>query len=329
MTPNVTPLDHWLSDATRGLSPESAARVRAEIQQHYDSACEAGSDAIAALGNPRAANRAYRKVLLTEREAMLAPALTQPKRPSFQRILLSATLLTALVWWQTGKPLGPGFQPISIVIFCTVPLRWFLPLTTLERSRIYFHVHVLRSIVVVGLAWWYQGWIGALLLGVLCFLFDYFSNYRRLLIFRKLAAGQTYSLLPEEPKLTHAEAIHLNALRKGYGTAENVSVTALFVMLAGMAVWMPATFAPMAIWTAAGYLTRRTLPIYTEARSRWLRIARWTTMVVAAVLPSLYGARAPWIGAGLLALFFVLLDMRGISLRRKLPVSEWPKRLYW
>ena len=55
--------------ATRGLSAESAAQVRAEIQQHYDSACEAGDDAIAALGDPRAANRAYRKVLLTEQEA--------------------------------------------------------------------------------------------------------------------------------------------------------------------------------------------------------------------------------------------------------------------
>jgi hypothetical protein len=149
------------------------------------------------------------------------------------------------------------------------------------------------------------------------------------LFFRKLAAGQTYSLLPEEPKLTHLEAIHLRTIRKGGGAVENVSVTMFFVMLAGMAVWMPATFAPMAIWTAAGYVTRRTLPIYTEERSRWLRIARWTTMVVAAVLPPLYGARAPWIGAFLLAWFFVLLDMPGISLRRKLPVAEWPKRLYW
>ena len=45
MTPNATPLEKWLSDATRGLSAESAAQVREEIQQHYDSACEAGGDA--------------------------------------------------------------------------------------------------------------------------------------------------------------------------------------------------------------------------------------------------------------------------------------------
>jgi hypothetical protein len=52
-------------------------------------------------------------------------------------------------------------------------------------------------------------------------------------------------------------------------------------------------------------------------------------MVVAAVLPPLYGARMPWSGALYIAFFFALFDIRSISLRRKLPVSEWRKRLYW
>lgn len=324
----MTPLEQWISGATRGLSAESAARVREEIQQHYDSACEAGGDALAALGDPRTANRAYRKVLLTEQEALLAPALTQPKRPGAQRILLSATLLAALVWLQVGKQHAPGFWPIGIAIFWTVPLRWFLPLTTLERSRIYFYVHVLRSIAVVGVAWWYEGWMGALLLGVLCFLFDYFSNYRRLLIFRKLAAGQSYSLLPEEPQLTHLEAIWLRTLEKG-SPHENVSVAVLFLMLTAMAVWQPATFSPMAVWMAAGFLAGRTLPIYTEQRSRWFRIAKWTAMGAAAVLPVALGARVPEISPVFLTFFFYLFDVKSISLRRKLPVAEWPKRLYW
>jgi hypothetical protein len=325
----VTPLEQWLSDATRGLSVESAARVREEIQQHYDSAREAGSDALAALGNPRTANRAYRKVLLTEQEAMLAPSLTQPKPPNLSRILLGSAPLVALVWWLSGKHHGPGFWPIMIAIFSTIPFGWIFPPTTLERSRIHVYVNGARDILVVGMAWWYQGWIGALSLGAVCVGLDYVFTYRRLSIFRKLAAGQTWSLLPEEPQLTHLEAIYLNTLRKGGGAAENVPVTFLFVMLAAMTVWMPGIFAPMAIWTASGYVTRRALPIYTEERGRWLRIARWTTMVVAAVLPPLYGARMPWLGAVLLAWFFVLLDMPGISLRRKLPVADWPKRLYW
>jgi hypothetical protein len=121
----------------------------------------------------------------------------------------------------------------------------------------------------------------------------------------------------------------LNTLRKGGGAAENVPISLLFVSLATMTFWMPATFAPMVIWTVAGYLARRALPIYTEERSRWWRIAKWTTMVTAAVLPALYGARAPWSGAIFLGFFFVIFDLSSISLRRKLPVSQWPKRLYW
>jgi len=329
VTPKLSPLDQWLSDATRGLSAESAARVCEEIQQHYDSACEAGGDALAALGNPRTDNRAYRRVLLTDQEALLAPSLTQPRRPNLRRILLGSAPLAALVWWSSGKQHGPGFWPLMIAIFCTLPLAWFVPPTTLERSRIHVYVSGVRSLLVVAIFGWYYGWIGALPVSAVIFLLEYFFTYRRLLLFRKLAAGQTYSLLPEEPQLTHLEAIYLNTLRKGGGAAENIPVTILFVMLAAMTFWMPATFAPMAIWTAAGYLTRRVLPIYTEERSRWLRIARWSTMVVAAVLPPLYGARAPWIGAFLLAWFFLVLDKPSISLRRKLPVTEWPKRLYW
>ncbi len=211
----MTPVEQWLSDATRGLSAESAAQVRAEIQQHYDSACEAGDDAIAALGDPRAANRAYRKVLLTEQEAMMAPVLTQPRRSSPLKILLRATLMAPVVWSLAPKHYVAGFWPLTIAIFCILPLAWFFPVTTLERSRIDIYLHGARGLLVVAIAWWYQGWIVALPVGAVCFLLDYLVNYRRLSIFRKLAAGQTYGLLPGEPQLTHLEAICLRALRTG------------------------------------------------------------------------------------------------------------------
>ena len=328
-----TSLEQWLTDATRGLSVESTARVREEIQQHYESASEAGTDALAALGNPRTANRAYRKVLLTEQEALLAPALTRPKQPNFSHVLLSSALVAALLWWQMSKEMDRGSLAITLGLLCTIPFSWIFPPTTLERSRIYVCFQAVRNIVVLAILGWYHSRIALLPLVPVFFWSDFFFSYRRLSIFRKLAAGQTYSLLPEEPQLTHAEAIYLDTLRKGGWTADNVPLAVLLVILAGMTVWMPATFAPafapMLIWTAATYVARRTLPIYTEARSRWMRIVRWTTMVVAAVLPPLYGSRTPWIGAGLLAMLFVLLDMRGIPLRRKLPVAQWPKRLYW
>jgi len=85
----------------------------------------------------------------------------------------------------------------------------------------------------------------------------------------------------------------------------------------------------MAVFVVAGHLTRRSVPFRTEERSRRFRIAKWTAMVVAALLPVLLRARIPWDGAFILALLFVLFDLRSISIRRKLPVAQWPKRLYW
>lgn len=82
MTPDMTALDTWLARATRQLSADSAAQVRAEIAQHYESAredaiasgaaaAEADRAAVAALGDPRAANSQYREILITKSEARL------------------------------------------------------------------------------------------------------------------------------------------------------------------------------------------------------------------------------------------------------------------
>ena len=75
-------LEAWLAIANRGLSAESAAEVRTEIGAHYEDAyeeatargshaAEAERTAVAALGSPWSANREYRRVLLTAREAKL------------------------------------------------------------------------------------------------------------------------------------------------------------------------------------------------------------------------------------------------------------------
>lgn len=76
----MTGLEQWLNRATRHLSKDSAAQVRTEIQQHFESAreaaiCEGASAdaadlrALTALGDPKTANCQYRKVLLTSAEA--------------------------------------------------------------------------------------------------------------------------------------------------------------------------------------------------------------------------------------------------------------------
>jgi hypothetical protein len=85
----------------------------------------------------------------------------------------------------------------------------------------------------------------------------------------------------------------------------------------------------MTICLIAGFVAQRTLPIYTEERSRLFRTAKWTAMAVAAALPVLYGARIPLAGAIWMLFLFWLFDLKAISVRRKLPVAEWPKRLYW
>jgi hypothetical protein len=82
MTHSMTALDTWLARATRQLSADSAAQVRTEIEQHYESAREdairtgatadeADRSAVSALGDPRAANRQYREALITRSEASL------------------------------------------------------------------------------------------------------------------------------------------------------------------------------------------------------------------------------------------------------------------
>lgn len=82
MSQNMTGLDGWLRQATHHLAHDSAAQVRTEIQQHYESAredaiaagatpAEADRSALTALGDAKTANRQYRRVLLTRSEARL------------------------------------------------------------------------------------------------------------------------------------------------------------------------------------------------------------------------------------------------------------------
>ena len=76
----MTALDLWLKQATRRLSRDSAAQVRAEIWEHYEAARDAAihngasseqADLLAVrdLGDAKEANCQYRKVLLTSGEA--------------------------------------------------------------------------------------------------------------------------------------------------------------------------------------------------------------------------------------------------------------------
>jgi hypothetical protein len=174
MTPDMTQstsaaLDSWLARATRQLSAASAAQVRAEITQHYDStreqavaagasADEADHKALAALGDAKVANRQYRRVLITKSEARV---LTSGGREAqffcatpFRKYLLVAVPVLAAVCAAAAYAIATLSAPFASTanataaliargsllaailtgIFFAVPL---LPIYTPVRARIY------------------------------------------------------------------------------------------------------------------------------------------------------------------------------------------------
>lgn len=152
-------LDAWLTQATRHLSKNSAAQVRAEIHEHYESAREAAQasgatakesdvSAVAALGDPKTANRQYRNVLLTSQEARLlhqsqCESRTVCSRPWLKGLLLAmpaAALWASAALFLTGKTelartlLVGG---ITLLLAFGAP---FLPIYTPTRARIFRRV---------------------------------------------------------------------------------------------------------------------------------------------------------------------------------------------
>ena len=152
----MTILDSWLNQAVRRLSKDSADQVRREIQEHYDAAREAalnsGIDpqqaelmAVKALGDPRVANRQYRKVLLTSSEAKIfreAKAESQMICSTgwIKWTLLSAPgillLISAISLAMHLPSLAGGVLVVAalMAIFFIAP---FLPIYTPTRGRIF------------------------------------------------------------------------------------------------------------------------------------------------------------------------------------------------
>ena len=98
----------WLKVATKGLSDESRARVRQEIADHFHEAIaegmragltedRAGEQAVASLGSPKAARRAFRRTYLTRYQTKIVHDLVEPtKRILFlyAYMVSAATVLT-------------------------------------------------------------------------------------------------------------------------------------------------------------------------------------------------------------------------------------------
>jgi hypothetical protein len=140
-----------MEQATRGLAPESAARVRAEIQEHFDSALASGSlpgAAVAALGDAKSANREYRRVLLTKTDARwLESVRRRGHLPLFGAyILATAGLVAGAAKLLQGGIFGalPAFSMMAIGTLFLLP-RW-VRIHTRLRNRMY---RVLQWAVII------------------------------------------------------------------------------------------------------------------------------------------------------------------------------------
>ena len=153
----MTELENWLRQATHGLSRESIAQVRTEIQQHYELLLEENTHAITALGDPRVANCEYRKVLLTSGEArILGEGNREARAICSSRKLRGVILAISLA----------GFVFVNVNLFLTGEIEWaalalavmaalpiivpFLPVYTPSRARVF---RSLKWIAMAGALW--------------------------------------------------------------------------------------------------------------------------------------------------------------------------------
>jgi len=149
----------WLGQATRHLSKDSAAQVRSEIQEHYESALDAAVNcgnsrdhadtiALAALGDATTANRQYRKVLLTSGEArLLREGNWEAKTFCARRLARTLTLsmpglvmLIAVALFLMGATGVARIPLIGAIGMALLFLARFLPIYTPSRSRIFRYV---------------------------------------------------------------------------------------------------------------------------------------------------------------------------------------------
>jgi hypothetical protein len=169
----MTTLDHWLKRATRSLSADSAARVRTEILDHYESARdaaisrgatvdEASGHALTALGDARAANREYRRVLLTAAEAKVLRDGGRESRFVCSRAWLKQLLLGAPIAalaaaivlllagaTDAGRTLLAGGLAMGVVLAAP-----FLPVYTPSRARVVRWVKWMTLVGAMLLAFW-------------------------------------------------------------------------------------------------------------------------------------------------------------------------------
>jgi len=155
----MTGLDRWLLQATRHLSRDSTARVRTEIQEHYEAGrdaaiCGGASEdeaeqlALTSLGDAKTANCQYRQVLLTSAEARMLREGNQEARLICSRPWLKGLALAvpvAAVVVANALFLAGAVEAGRVVLITAIGLAPLfaapiLPIYTPFRSRIFRRV---------------------------------------------------------------------------------------------------------------------------------------------------------------------------------------------
>lgn len=209
MTPPFeTPLDRWIARATRDLSLDSAGQVRAEIQEHFESAREAAiaggagapdADrmALGALGDPKTAHCQYRKVLLTSAEAkMLREGNWESRavcaRPWLKHLLLAVPAIPLIVTFvmisrgATAAARLPFLASVALFIFFAAP---FLPVYTPWRARAYRAIKWATLVAIFTLAFGADSLKYSWLIAS-CLWIPFWTEATRMSIRRKLPVAQ-------------------------------------------------------------------------------------------------------------------------------------------
>jgi hypothetical protein len=162
-------LDAWLQRATCRLSAEACEQVRREIQDHFDSSREealaagaapeaADRAAVKSLGDPRAANHAYRKVMLTRAEAALLRESAWEARAVCRHRSLIAIPLAILVAGALLLLKGDDYLGLALIVggagMCLLFGAPMLSIDTPARARIFRGIRWAWYVTVFVVACW-------------------------------------------------------------------------------------------------------------------------------------------------------------------------------
>jgi hypothetical protein len=222
-------------------------------------------------------------------------------------------------------------------------VRYFFPASasTPLRARVYF---VASLLIFPWMAWQWSTHDGLLmgiagLMIVACLLGLAFAYTRR--IHRKLGGRPAPKLIPPPHGLSRWEHISIMRMRS---PAVKVDGFILIALLAAAVWFQPVVGGPALLLAIVRCLLPEYIPIDTLERSHRFRLVRSALFAIAAVVPIVYGLSVHWeprndflpflkfflVSAGVYGMLIsgAVFEWQRVSIRRKLPLAEWPKELY-